>query len=773
MKNVEEIRNKLTLEEKVALTTGADFWSTVAIPEKQVPGIRVSDGPHGLSSPADSSAAVNAEEYKAVCFPTACATGSSFEPELLQEMGGELARQCRAVGADILLGPGINIKRSPLCGRDFEYFSEDPYLSGAMGNAFVKGVQDGGAGVCLKHFAMNNQEYRRNDSSSNVDERTMREIYLPAFERVVKEAKPTSVMAAYNRINGTYATENKEMLGKILRDEWGFEGAVISDWSAVHDRVAAIQAGCDLTMPSDTEHNDLVLQALKEGTLTEEDLDACVDRLLTLAMRRKEPKGAFDYERGHALAKQIEEAACVLLQNDGILPLDKKQKVAFLGQFADKPRYQGGGSSHVRCSNVVGAYAYAKDRGYDVTYAQAYDSVETNETLLQEALSVAKEADSVVIFAGLLEVMESEGNDRKTLDMPESHNRLIREVAQVNPNVVVVLYNGSPVTMPWLDQAKAVLEMYLGGEAVGEASVDTLFGISNPSGHLAETFPKRLQDSPSYLWYGGEGDQVNYSERFFVGYRYSTSKEIDPLFAFGHGLSYTTFAYEDLKLQKDTCTDTDKVMVSVAVKNTGKRKGKALVQLYVAPPMDQVIRPVRELKRFAKVELEAGEKKEVSFIIEGRDFAHWSEDFHDWRVETGTYQIQICENAHKPLLAKDLEVKGSQPIRKVVYAMPSPLSEVILTEEGYALVDGAVAGLVYGLQYQGFFTEDFVKKLTEVGDGVINIASVKKMALDRKACSNQPYDLANLLDTTLEVLQYFITEEQKKEMMDLIASSRH
>ena len=763
-----EAMKKLTLEEKAGFTTGRDNWSTKELPSYGIRSVRVSDGPNGLASPKDSQAAVNAEEFQAVCFPTACATASSFDTKLLWKIGEELGEECKAVGVDMLLGPGINIKRSPLCGRNFEYFSEDPFLSGEMGAAFVKGLQSKGVGACVKHFCANSQEYRRNDSSSEVDERTLREIYLPAFEKAVKEAKPAAIMAAYNKVNGTYATEHKELLEDILRTEWGFEGAVVSDWGAVHDRVAAIKAGCDITMPSDSGHDGQVIQAVLDGTLAEEDLDRCVERVLALAKQEKQSAGQIDFERGHSLAKRAEEESCVLLKNEGLLPLKKEMKAAFIGAFARNPHYQGSGSSSVNCQKPLGAYEAALLKNYPVSYAAGYQSIVTEDALLKEAAAAAGEADVAVLFVGLLPVMESEGNDRHSLCMPESHCTLIHEVCKANPNTVVVLHNGGPVEMPWIEEPKAVLETYLGGEAVGEAVLDILYGDVNPSGHLAETFPKKLSDASSYLFYFGEGDKVSYTERFFVGYRYSCTKETEPLFPFGYGLSYTTFAYTDLRLDREECLDTDTVRATVTVRNTGNRDGKAVVQLYVAPPREEVIRPMRELKGFQKIFLKAGEEREVSFTLSDRAFAHWSEDFHDWRIEDGTYWIQICEHAHKVAVEKCLHMKATKPIRRMNYHISMPLKDFMKTEEGLTFIEENIAMVVYGLAHQGFLSEKLLDRIREAGDGVITVRAVRETACDRKLCSNEVYDLSNLFEITLETFQYFIPEEQRQVLGELL-----
>ena len=657
--DIKSLLSKLTLEEKAALTTGLDFWMTKPVPRLNIGHSRTSDGPHGLR--ADDYSREDHKTMPAVCFPTAVTTASSFDVDMLYEMGEELGQECLAYGVDVLLGPGVNMKRSPLCGRNFEYFSEDPYLAGQLGEAFVKGVQSKGVGTSLKHYFANSQETRRFTSSSEIDERTIREIYLPAFENVVKKAQPWTIMASYNKINGTYATANKLALEDILRREWGFEGLVVSDWGATHDRVGAIIAGTDLTMPADKNDNAIV-EAVKNGTLSEEALDKCCERVLELVMKSeagRKPDAECDRDAAHELARKYAANSLVLLKNDGILPLAKTDKVAFIGAFADRPRLQGGGSSHIEETKILGALEAAKDAGIDVVYAPAYDrdSGETTDELFAEALNAAKNAEKVVLFIGLPDWMESEGGDRTHMRLPDAHNRLVSEICKINPNTVVVLHNGSPVEMPWVDEPKAILEAYLGGQAVGGAQVDILFGDVNPSGRLAESFPKRLEDNPSYLYYIGEEDVVTYNEGIFIGYRYYTTKKLETLFPFGRGLSYTEFEYSNLRLDKSEMTDSDTLTVSVDVKNVGARAGKEVVQLYVAPEKKKMIRPVRELKAFDKIELQPGETKTVTFELSKRAFAYWDVSKHDWQTEKAGFGIEICKDSETVILSGRVEIK--------------------------------------------------------------------------------------------------------------------
>ena len=663
--DIKDIRNliaKMTLEEKAGLLSGEDFWHTKPVERLGVPRSMVSDGPHGLRKQDDQADHLGINEsIKAVCFPAASATAASFDPELIEKMGEALGEACQHEKLSVLLGPAVNIKRSPLCGRNFEYFSEDPYLTGVMATALIKGIQSKNVGTSIKHFALNNQEHRRMSSSSDCDERTIREIYFPAFEMAVKEAQPWTVMCSYNRINGVYASENPWLLTDVLRKEWGFEGYVMSDWGAVSNRVAGVAAGLDLEMPASGGINDRkIVEAVKAGKLDEKQVDLCCERILNIIYRYVEnakPETPWDKEAQHRMTADVAAECMVLLKNDGdILPLKKDDAIAFIGEFAEKPRFQGGGSSHINSFKTTGAVEAAKGHGLNVTYVQGYSVKEDDATAEQiaEAVAAAKKAKVAVVFAGLPDAYESEGYDRTHMRMPDSQNRLIEAVAEANPNTVVVLHNGSPVEMPWIGKVKGVLEAYLGGQAVGEATVRVLYGDVNPSGHLPESFPKKLEDNPSFLFFGGEPRGTEYREGIFVGYRYYDKKKMDVLFPFGYGLSYTTFEYSGLKLSADAIKDTDTVTATVTVKNTGTRAGKAVVQLYVGDAEGYVnaVRPVRELKGFKKVALEPGESREVSFTLGKRAFATWRSEIHDWWVETGDFTIEAGDSvASLPLKA--------------------------------------------------------------------------------------------------------------------------
>lgn len=663
---LQELIGKMTLEEKASLCSGEDFWHTKAVERLGIPAMMMSDGPHGLRKQEQEGDHLGMNDsIKAVCFPAGCGTAASFNRELMAEMGETLGEECQAEGVGVILGPAVNIKRSPLCGRNFEYYSEDPYVASEMAGALIDGIQSKGVGTSIKHFLANNQEHRRMSSSSEVDERTLREIYLAAFEGAVKEHKPWTVMCSYNKINGIYAAQNKEMLTDILRNEWGFDGFVVSDWGAVNDRPADLEAGLDLEMPSSKGVGDRqIVKAVQEGRLDEAVLDKAVERILARVFQFEENRdetARFDMEKDHAMARKVAEETIVLLKNEGeLLPLRDTDRIAFIGKYASSPRYQGGGSSHINSFRTESAWECVKDWG-NITLAEGFrdDADEVDETLIEEAVAQAREAQAAVIFAGLPDAFESEGFDRAHMKMPDCQNELIRRVAAVQPNTVVVLHNGSPVEMPWADQVKGIVEAYLGGQAVGAAIVDILFGKVNPSGKLPETFPYKLEDNPSYLYYGGEKDRVEYREGIFVGYRYYDKKHMDVRFPFGHGLSFTTFAYDAPKISAKRIRDTETVTIRVDVTNTGSRPGKEVVQLYVAPPKGDVIRPVRELKGFEKVELAPGETKMVSFTLDGRAFSYWNTQIHDWHVESGTYRLQVGQSSRRIVLEESVYVESS------------------------------------------------------------------------------------------------------------------
>lgn len=683
---IQNLISQMTLEEKAGMCSGADFWNLKGIERLGIPKVMVTDGPHGIRKQAEAADHLGINESeKAICFPAGCATASSFDRDLIRRQGELLGQECQAMNVSTILGPAMNIKRSPLCGRNFEYYSEDPYVSTEIAAALIEGVQSKNVGTSAKHFVANNQEKRRMTNSSDADERTLREIYLASFEGAVKKAKPWTVMSSYNRINGEFVGDNKEYLTDILRKEWGFDGYVVSDWGAVNDRISSLAAGLDLEMPpGDYENDRLIVKAVQEGKLDESVVDQACERILNIIFRyteNRDEKAVFDYEKDHKAAAEIEAECMVLLKNENeILPLTSDKKIAFIGKYAKTPRYQGGGSSHINSWKVESALEAAKEiqELANVTFAEGYqdEKDEVVEALQSEAVKAAAEADVAVLFLGLPDNFESEGYDRKHMNLPNCQNELVEKVLEVQKHVVVVLHNGSAVLMPWKDQVEGILEAYLGGEAVGKAVAEVLAGIKNPCGRLAETFPLRLEDTPCYLTYGKGFDNAVYQEGVFVGYRYYTSRKMETAFPFGYGLSYTTFAYSDLQVDKKEMSDKEHVEVSVKVKNTGKRAGKTVVQLYVAAPETEVVRPVRELRGFEKIFLEAGEEKTVTFILGERAFAYWNTQIHDWYAEEGTYKVMIGENADQMCVGEEITVHPTKELPKT-YSLNTCLGELM------------------------------------------------------------------------------------------------
>lgn len=665
--HAQNLLKEMTLEEKAAFCSGRDFWHTKAIERLGIPSVMMCDGPHGLRKQEGEGDHLGINvSIETVCYPSAAALASSFDRTVMTRLGEALGQECQAENVAMLLGPGLNIKRSPLCGRNFEYFSEDPCLAGQMGAAYVKALQSKGIAACAKHFACNNQETRRMSGSSEVDERTLHEIYLPAFEAVVKDGKARSIMCAYNAVNDTYCAENKTLLTDILRSRWGFDGFVVTDWGAVKDRAKGIASGLDLEMPGNPGAlGEEIISAVQNGTLSEEELDRAVLNLLHFVLtsaKQHQPDTQIDRKACRQLARELAAECAVLMKNEDILPLSNEMTVAFIGEFARDPRYQGGGSSHINVPHPIGALEAAK--GKSILYARGYDahSEQTDPQLLAEAIATAQKSDAAVIFAGLPDAFESEGSDRKHLHLPDNQNELITAVTAVNPRTVVVLHGGSPVELPWLDQVPALLCMYLGGEQVGAATVDLLYGTVNPSGHLAETWPLKLEDNPSYLNFPGEDGIVTYAEGIYVGYRYYDKKKAAVNFPFGHGLSYTDFSYSDLRVDKDKITDQESVTVHVDVTNTGSLTGKAVVQLYVQDVESTVRRPVRELRAFDKVTLQPGERKTLHFRLDKRAFAYYEPKIHDFFVESGEFLIEIGENSRDIRLRQSITVEGTTPL---------------------------------------------------------------------------------------------------------------
>ena len=668
--NVKDLIAQMTLEEKAGMCSGADFWHLKGVERLGIPGVMVSDGPHGLRKQVEGGDHLGINDsIEAVCFPAGCATTSSFDRDLIRKMGEVIGNECQAEKVSVVLGPAANMKRSPLCGRNFEYMSEDPYLAGEMAASYINGVQSKHIGVSMKHFALNNQEHERMSISSEVDERTMREIYLTAFEKAVKQAQPKTIMNSYNRINGVFASENHWLLTEVLRDEWGFQGYVMTDWGAENERVPGLKAGQDLEMPGGNPDNDrLIVEAVRNGELDEAVLDQAVERILNVVFDYAEhidEKAVFDREADHEKAVAIAQECMVLLKNEeAVLPLKKGEEgILFVGGFAKAPRFQGGGSSHINCHKIDSAFEESRSFA-DIAYAEGFDTKGDNydEALQTEAVEKAKKASKIVIFAGLPDVFESEGYDRSHMRMPDCQNQLISKIAEVNPNVIVVLHNGSPVEMPWVSEVKGILEAYIAGEGCGKAVTRILFGEVNPSGHLAETFPVKLEDNPSYLDFPGRDGAVRYGEGIFIGYRYYDQKKMDVLFPFGHGLSYTEFGLSNLKLSSGSIKDTDGLSVTVDVTNTGDVKGKAVVQLYVSDLTGEAIRPQAELKGFSKVELEAGETKVVTMKLDRRSFAYYKTKIHDWYVPSGEYEIRVGFSSRDIALTEKVQVTSTTEI---------------------------------------------------------------------------------------------------------------
>jgi beta-glucosidase len=638
-----EIKNvieQMTHVEKASLGSGADFWHTQAIPRLGIPSIMMTDGPHGLRKQKDQGDHIGINQsYPATCFPTAATLANSWDKELLKQMGSALAKECHSQHVSVLLGPGINIKRSPLCGRNFEYFSEDPFLVGELASSLVSSIESYRIGTSLKHFAVNNQEYNRMVSDSIVDPRTLREIYLSAFEKVVKQGKPATVMAAYNKVNGVYCCENEFLLNDILRKEWGFEGVVVSDWGATNDRIESHIAGMDLQMPGSAKEDDKkVADALDLGKLNPKVIDTSLSRLLHLIETYPTNGNAIDEEIHHQLARKIASQSFVLLKNDNLLPLTSRDEILIVGDMAKHPRYQGSGSSLISPTKLPSLVDVFDNLGIPYTYAQGVGlGDEVDEHWVQEAVTLAKQARIVLIMAGLPETYESEGFDRAHLNLPNSHNELISRISEVSKNTVVILSAGSPVTMPWLDSVSAVLHTYLSGQAGSEAIVDVLFGVVNPSGKLAETYPKDIKDTPCYTNFAQPGRNALYKESIFVGYRYYDTFNVDVLFPFGFGLSYTTFNYDDLRIEGEF----PNLTVAFTIENSGNISGSEVIQLYVHHKNPTIFKAKRELKGFEKIHLEPSESRSVTIPLDFRSFSYFNTDINDWVIENGEYEIQV------------------------------------------------------------------------------------------------------------------------------------
>lgn len=668
LRKAEKLVEQMTLEEKISLLSGADTWHTKAIPRLGLESIMLSDGPHGLRKQVDAGDNLGiGESVPATCFPAAVTMACSFDPELIERMGRAMGEECLQEQVSVILGPGINHKRDPRCGRNFEYYSEDPLVSGTLGSALVKGVQSTGVGTSLKHFAANNQEKRRMTIDARVDERTLHEIYLKAFRQVIEEADPMTVMCSYNRLNGEYNSENKFLLTEILRKQWGYGGIVVSDWGAVHDRALGVQTGLDLEMPGNQGYNDKkVAVAVKAGKVSEKELDTVATRITALILQcmdtRKETF-RYDASKHHSLAIECACKGAVLLKNEGLLPGNRKQDIAIIGALAEKPRYQGAGSSKIHPKKLDTPLAMFRQEWGNVDYAPGYTLMSLDKTdpddLIKDAVTMAKGKDIVYLFAGLPESYESEGFDREDLSMPEPQNRLIREVSSANPNTVVILMGGAPIELPWIDQVPSVLLMYLGGEGCGQAALDLLLGRINPSGKLAETWPIELEDVPSYRYFPGDEKTVEYREGIFTGYRYYDSVDCPVRFPFGYGLSYTTFEYLSMEVHKEGTKGNETITVTVSVKNSGNVEGEETVFLYSSHSSEKVFLPKKELRGFYKMKLAPGETGVATFGLSAKDLGFYNTKIHDWTTEPGAYTFWSGPSGAEVPLKAEINIEGT------------------------------------------------------------------------------------------------------------------
>lgn len=757
-KKIDELISKMTLEEKASMCSGRDDWSTQSVERLDIPWIWVSDGPHGLRRAPATNKAGYGDQLPATCFPTASALAATWDLDLIYKVGQALGEECQAQEVNVLLGPGVNIKRSVLGGRNFEFFSEDPILSGELGAAYINGVQSQGVGTSLKHYVANNVETMRMYMNSDVDARTLNEIYLTPFEIAVKKSQPWTIMACYNRVQGTYGTQSEYLTKEILKKQWGFEGIVISDWFAVVDRVAGVKAGMHIEMPGVAKINDkFIVDAVKNGQLDEKVLDANIREILRVVLKAKSLQKKdvkLNAEGHHKFAREIAgEATTLLKNNQEILPISKEKykKVAIIGEFAKNVRYQGNGSSEVKPTKIDNAFEvisaeYSKE--YKISYAQGYNLKDDNDfSMVDEAKKVASEADIVLVFAGLPLHYESEGIDRTHINLPPSHDKLISEVSKSNENTVVVLTNGSAVAMPWVNEVSAILETWLGGQAGAGGTADVLFGKVNPSGKLAETFPVRLEDTPSFFNFPGEEGNAKYGERIFVGYRYYDIKNIEPLFPFGYGLSYTTFEYSDIKVSSEEINDKDGVTVSVKIKNTGKVKGKEIVQIYVTDKECSLQRPKKELKKFAKVELNAGEEKLLSFKLDGRDFSYFDSKRNMWIAQSGEFVISAAASSRDIRQSATVKLKSTQKV-PLAFDEYTFIREYWANKETREFIKEIVPKWLKGwtpenkdideAEIMGFFADHPLIKLPYISSGETNHEAVMKVVEKSKGLTYIP-----------------------------------
>lgn len=676
-----DLIKKMTLEEKAGMCSGLNFWNTKPVERLNIPNIMVTDGPHGLRKQPEGGDHVGlGASVPATCFPPACLSASSWDRGMLRKIGESMAEEALQEKVSVILGPGTNIKRSPLCGRNFEYFSEDPYLSGEMASNFVHGVQSKGVGTSLKHFAGNNQETRRQTIDSVIDERTLHEIYLSAFETVVKREQPWTVMNAYNRLNGTYCAENKYLLTDVLRDKWGYKGLVVTDWGAENDRVLGLKAGNELEMPASGGINDKkIVDAVEDGSLEETVLDEAVDKILDLVFRSQpvlEQEHTYDADKHHRLARSMAANSMILLKNeDNTLPLDVKSDFCLIGKMAKEPRYQGAGSSVINPTKLDNAYDLLQSEyGITPAYADGYrtDTDEIDESIIAQAVEVAKGAKTVLLYIGLTDLYESEAFDREHMRLPDNQLALIEAVSAVNDNIVVLIHTGSPVELPFTDKVKAILNCYLGGQAGAGAGLDIIFGKVNPSGKLPETFPVTYTDNPSADNFPGNQLSVEYREGIYVGYRYYDTAGVEVKFPFGFGLSYTNFEYSDIKMSSENILDTDTVDVSFTVKNVGEVAGAEVAQVYIHQQNSTIFKAEKELKGFDKIYLEPGESKTVTVNLDKRSFAYFNVNTKSFEVETGKYDILVGASSKDIRLTKTIRVTAKESIVTPNYRDTAP-----------------------------------------------------------------------------------------------------
>ena len=738
MKTAEEILQTLTLEEKASLCQGASFWFTKGIPEKGVPAIMMTDGPHGLRKQTGETDHLGINKsVPATCFPSSAAVCNSWDEGLMRQIGAALGEECKQEQVAVLLGPGANLKRSPLCGRNFEYFSEDPYLSSHMVKSHIQGVQSQGIGTSLKHFALNNQETRRMTVDVRVDERTLRETYLASFETAVREGKPWTIMGAYNKVNGTYCCENSHLLRHILRGEWGYDGVVLSDWGAANDDAKAIAAGFDLRMPYAGESKtQAIVQAVQEGRLSQSDLDAAVLRLLKLALRGDANRCEgfrCDAAAHHELAIRAAAESAVLLKNEGgVLPLARNARLAVVGGLAKTMRYQGGGSSHVnptfhRDLMTVLAEEYPDVK---VTFARGYrlKKDEVDEAFAAQALANAAAADAVIYCMGLPNGWESEGFDRTHLRLPDNQIDLLNRLAALGKPVVVFLFTGAPVLTGWADKANALFAMYTAGQGVAEAMARLLFGQANPCGKLSETWPLALEHTPCSLTYP-QKETAPYAEGVFVGYRYYEKKRLPVAYPFGFGLSYTSWQYSNLRLDKTQMRDTDTLTVQLDVTNTGRLPGQEIVELYVGNAPASVPRPIKELRGFAKVFCAPGQTETVTFTLDKRSFAYYHVELHDWYAESGTYEILAAASSQDIRLRAAVQVASTQPVPKT-YDRFVTMGELMTLPAGRAVVQGMMAGY----QMPAISEEERQRRLNDEEDTEDVAMDYAAMGMDMPLC---------------------------------------